>query len=244
MIKLEKNLSPLFLNPSVVVTLTNTFKTHETSVWNIDEIKEPLLELSYGKCAYCECDLREESKYMEVEHFEDKKNNPDKVVVWDNLLPSCKRCNGAKSTHDVISNPIINPFLENPVNHLKLTHYRFIGTTNVGTETIGVVDLNHTERAVNKRFKIGNKLLETIEVLGEKLQLYLDKPITQRKNKLLGVLEAILLECQEYAEYTATTSTILHSSVKFQEIKIEVETAGLWSQRFDDLFTNSKRFIL
>ncbi|EON74840.1 hypothetical protein ADIS_4703 [Lunatimonas lonarensis] len=46
----------------------------------MDWLKESLLELSYGKCAYCECDLKEEAKYMEVEHFEDKANNPNKVL--------------------------------------------------------------------------------------------------------------------------------------------------------------------
>ena len=37
---------------------------------------------------------------MEVEHFEDKKNNPNKVIEWENFLPSCKRCNGSKFTQD------------------------------------------------------------------------------------------------------------------------------------------------
>ena len=44
---------------------------------------------------------------MFLKRFDDY---PDEVVDWDNLLPSCKRCNTTKGTHDVVTEPIINPF--------------------------------------------------------------------------------------------------------------------------------------
>jgi hypothetical protein len=49
--------------------MTAQYLATGTSVWNFDELKEALLWTSYGKCAYCECRLSEESKYVEVEHF-------------------------------------------------------------------------------------------------------------------------------------------------------------------------------
>ena len=109
MIKLERSFPPIFLTSIEVKRLTEEYKTTKNSVWNIVELKKALLETSYGKCAYCECDLTVESKYMEVEHFRDKDSYPDDVVEWLNLLPSCKRCNGAKGTHDTVIEPIVNP---------------------------------------------------------------------------------------------------------------------------------------
>jgi len=244
MIKLERHLTPTLLNPNKVKELTDLFLSTGESVWNNAELKDALLILSNNKCAYCECDLKEESKYMEVEHFENKKHSPNKVIIWDNLLPACKRCNVSKGAHDVITEPIINPFIANPQDHLQLQLYRFRGKTSLGSQTIDVVDLNHNERAVLKRFEIGDALLNSINELLEKLNLYKENPITRRKNRLLGHLEGILLECQEYATYTATTATILHSSPEYYEVVEELKKLGFWTSYFEYLHDNSKSFIL
>ena len=151
MIKLERKFTPIFLTPNFVKTKTDEFLLKNTNVWNIPDLKKTLLELSYGKCAYCECDLEEESKYMEVEHFEDKKHNPNKVLEWENLLPSCKRCNGAKKNHDVKANPIINPFIDIPSENLVFRLYQIKGKTEKGIKTVETINLNHIIRAVNKR---------------------------------------------------------------------------------------------
>lgn len=239
MIKLDRYFTPLFLTPLTVRTLTVEFKQNETNVWNNEEIKGALLKLSYNKCAYCECDLSKESKYMEVEHFEDKKNNPDKVVLWDNLLPSCKRCNGSKGTHDVITEPIINPFITDPRQHLSLKLYRFKGKDNIGTNTIGVIDLNNTTRATMKRFEIGNALLVNLEIVQDSLCNYTANPITRRKNKVIAQIEKLLLEAQPQSEYAATAATILQKESVYPTIKLELQTLGLWNEELETLDKNS-----
>ncbi len=239
MIKLERALTPVKLTPTFVAIKTAEFISNETTVWNIDWLKESLLELSYGKCAYCECDLKEESKYMEVEHFEDKANNPNKVLDWANLLPSCKRCNGSKSTHDVKVDPIINPFIDTPSIHLALRLYRFKSKDQKGRNTIDVLDLNHTERVVKKRFEVGEQLEKTIEKAFEKLESYELNPIIQRRNKLLGIVEDILLECQKESIYSATCSTILHSNSNFLHIKRKMQEHGIWLKELEDLHYRS-----
>ncbi|MBL0432208.1 hypothetical protein JD501_03055 [Aeromonas hydrophila] len=57
MIKLERFPKPEFLTDEKVEKLVEEFKKSGSSVWNTDPIKEPLLNSSYGKCSYCECDL-------------------------------------------------------------------------------------------------------------------------------------------------------------------------------------------
>ncbi|WP_290789773.1 HNH endonuclease [Flavihumibacter sp. UBA7668] len=244
MIKIERNTTPIKLTPVFVAAQTAEFITNGTNVWNIDWLKDSLLDLSNGKCAYCECDLKEESKYMEVEHFEDKANNPNKVMEWDNLLPSCKRCNGSKSTHNVITEPIINPFADTPSTHLTLRLFRFKHKDLKGKTTIDVVDLNNTERAVKKRFEVGEQLEKTIEKAQERLELFEENKTIQRKNKLINIMEDILLECQKKSIYSATCSTILHSSDTYLEIKRRMIVHGIWNSDLDELHYNSGLLIL
>jgi len=164
MIKLKREQKPEYLSDEKVHELTNEFKSSKKTVWNNDFIKVPLLNSSYGKCAYCECPLTTESNYMEVEHFEDKNNNPEKVVSWKNLLPSCKKCNGSKGTHDVVSEPIINPFEDEPREHLSMRLYRLQGKTSKGITSIEVTDLNNSSRLVFIRFEIGEKISEMVDI--------------------------------------------------------------------------------
>lgn len=244
MIQLNRNFTPALLTPNLVKTLTDEYKKTKATVWNIDWLKESLLVLSNGKCAYCECDLKEESKYMEVEHFEDKDNNPDKVMEWDNLLPSCKRCNGSKSSHDVIAEPIVNPFIDKPSNHLSFHLYRMKSKDVKGKTTIDVVNLNHTERAVQKRFEVGEELEKLIDTAYERLELYEQNKITQRLNKLKNIVEEILIECQPSSIYSATCATILNSNDTYLEIKKRMTSLGLWNVELDYLDTTSKTIVL
>lgn len=244
MIKLNRNITPALLNPGFVKTKTQEFKDTSNNVWNIDWLKESLLSLSHDKCAYCECDLKEESKYMEVEHFEDKDSYPDKVLDWDNLLPSCKRCNGSKSTHDVIAEPIINPFKDEPSTHIYFRLYRMKEKDEKGRQTIDVVDLNHYERAVQKRFEVGEALEKLIDTARDRLELYVANTIIQRRNKLLNIVEDILKECQPNTIYSATCATVLHTNETYGEIKKRLKELDLWSDEFERLDNVSSAIIL
>lgn len=246
MIKLERQSKPIFLTDEKVQELTDKFKLDGTAVWHIDELKESLLASSYGKCAYCECNLTEESKYMEVEHFEDKKNNPDKVILWENLLPSCKRCNGKKSTHDVISEPIINPYEDFPKEHIKLKNYRFYETddSHKGKNSIEVLDLNDYERLIFPRFEIGNKLQETILLAEEKLNNYIEDKSVRHKNKIVRLIEEILKECQCNSIYSATTSTILLNDENFNKIMLKMKEELIWDSDIEELYIKAKNLIL
>lgn len=243
MIKLERSCTPIKLTPDFVRKKTVEYKTKDTNVWNIDWLKADLLTLSKNKCAYCECFLTDESNYMEVEHFEDKKHNPDKVLIWENLLPSCKRCNGSKSVHDVISEPIINPFDVVPQNELFFRLYRFKGKSKIGITTEGVLNINHPERAVKARFEIGEALEGLIDECLERLTLYLEKSITVRRNKLLNTMEGILNECQPQSDYSGTCATILHSSEEYKYLKAEMEKVGIWNDELQEMHKHSEEIV-
>lgn len=244
MIHLERTYTPILLTPDYVKSKTLAFKTDGQNVWNVEIIKVALLEFSYSKCAYCECKLMIESKYVEVEHFEDKSKNPDKVIVWDNLLPSCKRCNASKSSHDVILSPIVNPFLIDPKLHLAFQHYRFEGITDLGENTIEVINLNDPVKAISVRYDIGDGLLNLIALSKERLLAYKEKQITNRLNKLLTVVIEILNHSQPESAYSATCSTILNRSRTFVNVKDELQKLNFWSTEMESLYLNTKEIEL
>jgi len=236
MIKLSRVSRPTYLTDQVVADLTAKFKLTGESVWNDERLKAPLRGSSYGKCAYCECSVTEESKYMEVEHFKDKSSYPDDVIVWENLLPSCKRCNGIKGGHDVLEAPIINPYEDIPRDHVVYKNYRLKGITDKGVDTIEAVGLNGYERVALKRFEIGNAVLESLDECALKLSEYEDKKTTRSRNRVSRFMEDILSECQPSATYAATTASIAVHSEVFLDLMPRMKSVGAWSQECEMLY--------
>ncbi|CAB1262242.1 Uncharacterised protein [Vibrio cholerae] len=244
MIKLTRAGKPAFLSDEKVLDLTNKFKSTKLSVWNNDHIKEPLLKSSNGKCAYCECPLTSESNYMEVEHFEDKMHNEDKVVLWENLLPSCKKCNGSKGTHNVVQEPIINPYVDEPKDHLALRLYRFRGKTAKGSTTIEVVNLNHSSRLVLSRFEIGEKIDQVVDTAWERYSNFIEKRDTRSRNRLINIVEGLLEECQPESDYSASTATNLLSDSKFTELVSLMRAEDAWTDELEALINNALGLVL
>lgn len=244
MIKLVRQAKPSILTPEKVKELTDKFKADKSSVWNISEIKESLLKSSNGKCAYCECFLTNESNYMEVEHFEDKNSYPDKVVDWDNLLPSCKKCNASKSTHDVNSEPIINPYIDEPTSHLAMRFYRLRGKTIKGNVTIEVTNLNDMQRSVPSRFEIGEKIHELLLTAKDRLVKYESDKTVRKRNRLYASIEGLLTECQPNASYAATTASILIGDVEFGSIRNAMIKFKIWTDEHELSYLKAKNLVL
>lgn len=244
MIKLIREDKPTYLSDERVLELTEKFKSTESPVWNNEYIKAPLLKSSYGKCAYCECPLTSDSNYMEVEHFEDKKHNKDKVVVWENLLPSCKKCNGSKGNHNVIQEPIINPYVDEPKDHLSMRLYRFRGKTDKGKNTIEVTNLNHPSRLVLSRFEIGEKVDDLIDIAWERYSTFKERRDTRSRNRLIKIIEGLLEECQPQADYSASTATNLLTDSKFIELVSVMKAENLWVDELEYLLKISSTLVL
>lgn len=228
MIKLERQPKPTYLSASTVTELTEKFKSDGISVWNHPQIKTPLLTSSHGKCAFCECSLSDESKYMEVEHFKYKNLYKEFVVEWSNLLPSCKRCNISKGMHDITTEPIVNPYDVDPRHHLSFKLYHFRGKDKVGNSTVDALDLNNSDRLVLKRFEVGEQVFLSIRFAADRLEAYHNSSTSIRKSKLLAIVETILDECQPRAIYAATTATVALNDEEFMEIIAQLRVLNLW----------------
>lgn len=211
MIKLNRNPKPNQLTDQTVAVLVNEFKLKGSNVWSQPYIKMALLELSKEKCCYCECNIKEESKYMEVEHFLPKKYYPNLVVDWDNLLPSCKRCNVNKGEHDPNTEYIINPCKDDPKVHIAMKNYRLKSKDQIGRNTIDILYLNDTERLVVSRFMIGNNVQESLEKISENLNDYYQgiNKSTRRKNMVINGLKSLLRQGLPQKDYAATVATVI-----------------------------------
>lgn len=237
MIKLNRPSKPVELTPALQKTLTDEFKLTGKSVWNLDFLKKALLGFSNDKCCYCEANIKEESKYLEVEHFHHKDMYEDEVLEWDNLLPSCKKCNGTKGDHDTKKEPIINPTIDNPKSHLRYWRYRIKGVDDLGKMTISVLKLNDQDRLVKKRFEIGNAIQVKLEELNELSDDYISgvQTSTRRKNRIVNGLKDLLKEGLPTAIYSATSATIILTDTEYNALKVKLTGLGLWDKELIDL---------
>ncbi len=246
MIKLQRPPKPEDLTDELQKSLTDEFKRTKNAVWNKDFVKRALLALSHGKCCYCESNITEESKYMEVEHFYHKSKYPDLVMEWDNLLPSCKRCNSTKNVHDACVEPIIDPTKDTPQTHLRFWYYRIKGVDSLGRLTVSVLDLNNQDRLVQKRFEIGNAIQSKLERLNELLEEYSlgVQCDTMRKNRIVNGTKDLLREGLPASPYSATAATIMLIDCGFNVLKKSMESQNLWDEELTELENQLRQVAL
>ncbi|TMV82807.1 HNH endonuclease [Thioclava sp. BHET1] len=244
MIKLTKPDKPAYLTSAREIKLLEKFKTDGSAVWKNPNITDPLLAASYRKCAYCECRLQEVDSYMEVEHFKHKDKYYDDVVEWENLLPSCKRCNTKKGIHDVLAEPIVNPFVDNPKDHLRLDMAYLRSKDDVGRATLEVLDLNSMDRLVVPRFMITTEIERNVSRIQDALDLYFADRSVRRRNRLVSILKDTLRECQPDSEFSATSATFLHRNAQYVDICASLRDVDLWDDELEGLHQASANIRL
>lgn len=235
MIKLTKPEKPAYLTVAKETELLEKFRADGSAVWKNPNITNPLLISSYRKCAYCECRLQEVDSYMEVEHFKPKDKYDDGVVEWENLLPSCKRCNIKKATHDVLVEPIVNPFVEDPKDHLRLDMAYLRPKDDVGRSTLEVLDLNSMDRLVVPRFMITTEIKINVNAIQAALDLFVADRSIRRRNRLVAVLKGTLKECQPDSEFSATSATFHHRNTQYICIYAILRNEEMWDDELEEL---------
>ncbi|MCL2321363.1 MAG: TIGR02646 family protein [Oscillospiraceae bacterium] len=160
-----------------------------------DDIRKALSESSFDKGAFCEC-KPSESGNIEIEHFAPKSKYPDLTFEWDNLLPSCRKCNEAKSDFDTILEPIINPANVDPetiftYDFFKICPIKDIPVEEIASRTINVCNLNNS-RLYGIRASLLISLTEYMDELKDKLEEIEDQVNSQKKgNKITKLRNSI-----------------------------------------------------
>lgn len=235
MIPLQQPPKPDYLTDEKVQELTNQYQLDaKNTVWNKPAIKEPLLKSSNKKCAYCECILQETDSNCQIEHFHPKSLYPLEVVVWENLLPACARCNARKGNHDTVNIPIINPYKDLPKEHLSTQGLRLYPKTEMGTITIKRLNLNDNDRLCIPRFRLCNEVHEKLGYIKDTTDLL------DQRNRLHSLLTA----CSKSGEFSAFCSHALHSNVDYTHIKNLLSENEYWDDELAKLDEESKSIAL
>ena len=175
------------------------------------DIQKILFESSHQKCAFCECKPGESSN-IEVEHFEPKSIYPELAFEWNNLLPSCRKCNEAKLDFDTRVSPIINPTIEDPENLLTYFLLRIVPINGTGEElkaqnTIDVCNLN-CERLYDVRSTLMKTMMEYIDDLKTKFE-WIEEADTQQKRRYritklsnsIDIIDSMIKEDNAYSGF-------------------------------------------
>jgi len=247
-IRLNRRAAPSELTEELVHELTEKYKENrKASVWDKPFIKKALLELSHGKCCYCETKLGEESKYLTVDHFHHKNDYPDEVVVWENLFPACSRCNSKKGTHNTYRYPVINPTVDDPKEFLFFYNYNYKSRdqNELGKTTICTLGLNDTEKSVYPRTKIGEAIERKLDEIYDKVQKYVPTDGDVRgKNKIIDSINDMLSLALPSKEYSALAATVILGDPDYAAIKSKMEEYDLWDEMLERLETHAKNICL
>jgi len=202
-------------------------------VWAQPYIKDALLEMTHGKCAYAEVKLGVNGHRWDVEHFKCKSKHKACVVEWGNLLPSCAFCNTNKGDYDVeAGEPIVHPVFDCPKDHLFMRNGYLFAKNKKGEATISVLGLNDWVMFAKPRAELCLELNEDIADclrLIERCQTKTDR--YEVRNKCRALLSAGLPD----REYSATVATFLMCEQRdlVQEIEQQLITWKLWDEEME-----------
>ena len=206
-------------------------KSRLLSNYRHKSIQNALFTSSHHKCAFCECKPGE-SSHIEVEHFEPKSLYPALAFEWDNLLPSCRKCNETKSDFDTHTNPIINPAIENPEELLTYTFLRIKPLAGSGQEhkaqqTIDVCNLN-CERLYKARSALMKSITEYLDELKDKINWIFEADTDQKKKvritKLRNSLDIIDSLANPESAFSGYAKWFLQQCPEYLEAKRIVES--------------------
>lgn len=242
MIRLVRPPVPAELTAERQAELTRRYADNKASVWLLNFITETLLAASHNKCAYCEVTL-EPYQGMQVDHLNPQSRRPDLVVEWTNLLPSCGKCNGAKSNHDVTREPVVNPFDHDPRDHLALNVGHLAGISAWGRTTIEVFGLNRlSKERASWLMELAGLIADLLETLKE---LPADAEVPTRVRRRLHLkAEAILRSALPEKQFAATSAYWLMFQPKWAKCMEIFRQRDWWTDEFEGLWRNVQDLAL
>ena len=181
------------LSSGVPVTATIKFRYRHS------EIKEAIKAEAFGKCVYCESKISHISP-GQTDHILPVSKRPDLIVDWNNLAFVCEECNRAKSDYYEPGEPLINPFQEDPEEHL-----RFFGPVVLHAPNDVKGQLTHKQLRLD-RINLFERRKEKLE----QLQNLLDKWASYPPGRLKELIKNELLkEAEPDKEFSATAKYFL-----------------------------------
>lgn len=206
MIKIQRSVKPEILvknaaewTRKLLAATTKKQKTAAEDKYRHEKIKDALVKMFHGKCAYCESKITH-IDYGHIEHFKPKGDPAYRFLTfeWTNLLIACAVCNGAEhkgKKFPLAANggPLINPCDEEPKEHFDFVYDQtaklatVVGKTTRGTTTEKLIGLNRNDLR---------------ELRSKKVQMLLAlKSYAQTDPEAAEILQQAKLDDAEYAAF-------------------------------------------
>lgn len=174
--------------------------------YNHPDVKALLKQETSDKCAYCESKVPHVD-HGDIEHMLSKLHRPDLRFDYQNLTYACTVCNNKKRDFHDEQNPLINPYLDVPQEHLAAfgPMVMRLPTSDRGLITQRRLDLN--------RGALFERRKERLEQLGT----LLDQLARTTNAGIRAVLEEqIRQECEADKEYTFVVRSFVERSRELQ----------------------------
>jgi len=161
------------------------------------DIKNALRDEAHNKCVYCERKVAS----AETDHILPVESRPDLIVSWENLALSCKDCNMHKGAYHGPNEPLLNPFTDDPQEHLAFYGPMIISRLGdqLAYRTIEQIKLHRTELFERRKERI-----QSIQALLEQWQA------TQAGQTKEIIKRKIIQESEADREFSATTKDFLY----------------------------------
>ena len=143
------------------------------------DIKGSLRKETNDKCAYCESKISHVHP-GETDHILPVSRRPDLCVAWSNLTYVCSECNRLKSDYYSETEPLVNPYDDDPSAHLNFFGPLVLHLDSKGLRTTRQIGLSRPallERKQERIEEINNLILKWRETRGHATRQFLRREI-------------------------------------------------------------------
>jgi len=167
------------------------------SKYRLPEVKRVIVEEASGKCAYCESAV-DHVYFGDVEHLLPKSEKPELTFEWSNLGYACSICNGNKSSYFDPKLSLVNPYAENPSDHIRFYGFFMFNApeSRRGQMTIEQIELNRAELVERRK--------ERLEQVKRMCDLWARESNARLRSVLWGEIEREMAEDREFAFMVST----------------------------------------
>lgn len=167
-------------------------------------IKEALRAETHEKCAYCESKISHIHP-GETDHILPVSRRHDLCVDWDNLTLVCSECNRRKSDYYNEEEPLVNPYVDEPSDHLIFCGPMVLHRDAMGFRTTRKIELSRTQLIERKQ--------ERIEQLNMLVQQWRETPDGPTRQFLK---EEIMKYAADDAEFAGTIRAFIRGEMGWE----------------------------
>lgn len=172
------------------------------------DVQQALEDMYFEKCCYCEQTIGAES-YEHIEHLRPKSNVHFHHLAfdWHNLHWCCQRCNMAKSAQWDAVNPILDPTIDEPQQHITLN---LITAQLQAQSQRGQTTIDHTQLNRTKLVKARKRTLQKLQAL----ELCVKQTSTKQDDlQLINLLDQYVEQEEEFSAIIAQYIEKIRSSL-------------------------------